>query len=240
MNKVITESQIRFVVRNELKNYLVQEGFFSDFAKTGKQIFGSENIKKALSHVIGKDYKPSGEYGEIAAILTPLQVNSQSLKPAYEMLYKKDKNNKSVVSITDVQKRQFLDTITKIEKILQPLFKKKFEMVIPAPMQEAAATSPTTSVKPTTKTAQGNLNKIYTDLKTNYDNSKQKDDIAGLLINAIGMYIVSVANLVLNTKNLQPQQTAQIQKFFEKLKDHAKNISAVSPAPAAPSAGPTP
>jgi hypothetical protein len=47
------------------------------------------------------------------------------------------------------------------------------------------------------------------------------------------MYICSVANLILKTRNLQPQQISQIQKFFEILKEHAEKIK---PAPAEPPA----
>ena len=59
MKKIITESQIRFVVRNELKNYLVQEGFF-DTIKTGISKIGSQvsaAVKKTDQQITSNEAK---------------------------------------------------------------------------------------------------------------------------------------------------------------------------------------
>jgi hypothetical protein len=138
----ISENKIRYIVRQELKSYLIQEGVLDDIKSNFNKVFNKEIAGKAFDKIktdlLGPE-KPSAEFARLKPVLDTLKIPTGSIQKTYDVLYKKDDAGKPLISGTEVQNA--INDIEEVEKAIEPVLKLVTtpEASIPSPMQEAKA-----------------------------------------------------------------------------------------------------
>ena len=161
----ISENKIRYIVRQELKSYLIQEGVLDDIKSNFNKVFNKEIAGKAFDKIktdlLGPE-KPSAEFARLKPVLDTLKIPTGSIQKTYDVLYKKDDAGKPLISGTEVQNA--IKDIEEVEKAIEPVLKLVTtpEASIPSPMQEAAEKG---NVKSRAKTPKKRIDNIV-DLAT--------------------------------------------------------------------------
>ncbi len=237
MKKIITESQIRFVVRNELKNYLVQEGFFDTIKQTFK------DIGKDIAEPWKKQTK-SQEFSQIQPSLVKLQIKPESIatiKVAYDNLFSKDKDGNFIYGGQDL--KYALNRLSEVNSIISQKYKIEDRIAKTTkrdiPMQEQTSQQTQTTTDP--------YEQLRQNLKAKYNqviDMKEKSEKKGLKAMAYAMmildHLIRIANLILQTKVLSPAHREEIKKIYEGVAKNLTDLSAATPSSAGGTPAPAP
>jgi hypothetical protein len=241
MKKTISEKQIRYIVRSELKNYLINEGLLDDFkTNVASQIFNKDNLTQAFNKYKTDLASAAGiktgttQYQEIKNELDKLQVPSTQLQNIYNMFY----NPKNNIIPTVAQAGNFRTKLDELKTIVKPILNSakssQAASTIPVPMQEvvhsAVSPSPQSSPQPQLNAAQkqakerqdllNKLNNYYSTTMSEYNKAKTAKQPVEMIMNSILLFATQFTNLIFQTKNLSAAQVAVINKIYELLDRH--------------------
>ena len=247
MKKVITESQIRFVVRNELKNYLVQEGLW-DTIKTGISKIGSQvsaAVKKTDQQITSNEAK------QVLQSLNYLEVpQAQQIS---QLLNKLKTESYPNADFTDPQK-----IITQLIKLIDDkITKQTTELTLESRLNLNEATPPasTTPRRSYTRTTSSQpseaqiLKKLYmisvarkNDANNEVNNDPKSPDVKkhyGELFayTVCELLIQNLVNPALGTDILSKNQQAKIKDILTNVDNIFKNPTPAPPAAATPPVG---
>ncbi len=144
MKIIITETKLRNIVRTELQNYLLQEGFLDNVQqKIGSAV---SSAKQKLISVAPKGVKSffdvATEYNKVKTILDKLQIKSVSLYKVYSLLFKKDDQiQRDMIRHGAKPIQEFEKTINDLLQIVKDSFKDA-KPTINAPMEERKKRGP--------------------------------------------------------------------------------------------------
>lgn len=247
MKIIITETKLRNIVRIELQNYLLQEGFLDNVQqKIGSAV---SSAKQKLVSVAPKGVKSFfdvvTEYNKVKTILDKLQIKSVSLYKVYSLLFKKDDQiQRDMIRNGATPIREFDKTINDLLQIVKDSFKDA-KPTINAPLEEKIKRNkvkPTQQAKQTQQAApagrqvqfpqrqqakQTQLQKLYVifdQQKTKYNTYVASSQPFGALVCAVSVYACQVVNLALNTSNVTKEQAQLLQDFLNQLKQQISSF----------------
>lgn len=245
MKIIITETKLRNIVRTELQNYLLQEGFLDNVQqKIGSAV---SSAKQKLVSVAPKGVKSffdvATEYNKVKTILDKLQIKSVSLYKVYSLLFKKDDQiQRDMIRHGAKPIQEFEKTINDLLQIVKDSFKDA-KPTINAPLEEKRKRN---KVKPTQQAApagrqvqfpqrqqakQTQLQKLYVifdQQKTKYNTYVASSEPFGALVCAVGVYACQVVNLALNTSNVTKEQAQLLQNFLNQLKQQISSFRRIT------------
>ncbi len=252
MKIIITETKLRNIVRVELQNYLLQEGFLDNVQqKIGSAV---SSAKQKLVSVAPKGVKSffdvATEYNKVKTILDKLQIKSVSLYKVYSLLFKKDDQiQRDMIRNGTKPIQQFEKTINDLSQIVKDSFKDA-KPTINAPLEEKRKRNKviqTQQVKQTQQAApaarqvqfpqrqqakQTQLQKLYVifdQQKIKYNTHVASSEPFGALVCAVGVYACQVVNLALNTSNVTKEQAQLLQDFLNQLKQQISSFKRTIP-----------
>jgi hypothetical protein len=238
MKKTISEKQIRYIVRSELKNYLINEGLLDDFkTNVASQIFNKDNLTQAFNKYKTDLASAAGiktgttQYQEIKKELDKLQVPSLQLQNIYNMFYNPKNNIIPTVAEADNFRTKLNALKTIVKPILDSAKSSQVASTIPVPMQEVvhSAVSPQTqqqepsAAQKQAKERQDLLNKLnnyYSTTMSEYNTAKTGKKPVEMIMYSILLFATQFTNLIFQTKNLSAAQVAVINKIYELLDRH--------------------
>jgi hypothetical protein len=241
MNKTITEAKIRSIVKSELKQFLINEGFF-DTIKGGSKT-GMEATKKALSPAFdeiesgfrkgaGKEQKANvSNLTQFNEIKPQLQFLKPEMVPLFNKLYEALYTAKNTQEELNLIKKLAL-SVTKCKNILT----KKY---ITLPAEEYRIDEQVNSEE-IIKQIKVQLTSVHKKVVKIQDDSQTKKQVALYSAATIVRNLVVLTNLAINMNKIDKNVRDNLNQLFTKIINHFEQLLSNEASTAAPPTAPTP
>jgi hypothetical protein len=238
MNKTITEAKIRSIVKSELKQFLINEGFF-DTIKGGFKT-GMEATKKALSPAFdeiesgfrkgaGKEPKANvSKLDQFNEIKPQLQFLKPEMVPLFNKLYEilyTAKNTQEELNLI----KNLASSVTTCKNILT----KKY-ITLPA---EEYRIDEQVSSEETIKQIKVQLTSVHKKVVKIQDDSQKNKQVALYSAATIVRNLVVLTNLTINMNKIDKNVRNNLKQLLDNVVKHFKNLQ-LNPASTAPATAP--
>ena len=242
MKKTITETKIRSIVRNELKQYFVNEGFL-DTIKSGFKT-GMEATKKALSPAFdeiesgfrkgaGKEPKANvSKLNQFNEIKSQLQFLKPEMVPLFNKLYTALYSSKNTQEELNIIKGDLRLNIKKCLEILE----KKYETL----PQEEYRIDEQTNNEEKIKQIKNSLIVVHKNVVNIQNDAGNNKQTALFSAATIARNLVVLTNLAINMNKIDKNVKDNLNELFNKISNHFNDLPSNEASTAAPPTAPTP
>jgi hypothetical protein len=221
MKKTISEKQIRYIIRSELKSFMIQEGFMEDLTQFGKeytkglaQTFKTGMAKSAIPSIRDKfAIKEPNEFGEIKQEINFLLPEiEENLKNLYILFFNEKMQHKS-------------NELNKIISVLQKLKNLNFSTSLRE--QSDYDIDPTTGApvtKPINKMIPQLRSEIINQIST-FTGGKDIETNSSLIASKIAIEMIGLYERAIKLPNLSQEIITKLQTLVSKVIQHITKVS---------------